>query len=593
MISSSTPAKLKALGRLETIRRDVQRMHSVLESLTLWQPAAGLRRQTEAVLEMLQGVQDRFERKLVVSLIGPSGSGKSTLLNALAGGREWSVSGHDRPTTRMPLVFCREVEDAEPLLQRFGPDAVETRIIPPAAELSQVLLIDSPDTDSVEMERHRPVLNDLIALSDVLICVFDAENPKRRDHVDFLIPHVQRFHGESLIAVLNKCDRQDETELREKILPEFKYYLSAALALPVQDVLAVSARRHLANPQWDPQATPRHEFDQFDRLHGLVFDEFQRPGYAVNRRLENARQLARYLAEEIRSQVEADREQLVQAVELSAEIQKSALQEALSALKQEQLDRIAGVSVLVYQNLSQKWVGPVGWLIALWGRMLIFGTGFAAVLRFGNPLRQILGVLSALWHYKESKAALHAVNQGEGLSGATRAYRRTLIQKWPAAAEKLVCGGFDAGVRRMDQVLPNEEALEGRLSSAWQDLLHQIIDAKCRRLSGPTLQTLLNLPVLLLMAHAGWITAQRYMTAQYLSSDFFLHAVLTILIVLFLIFFLFQGVVRWTAGPEGILRQALAQIQTEGDRFEPGSASAAVQQVETILELPEIFVDFP
>ena len=53
-----------------------------------------------------------------------------------------------------------------------------------------------------------------IARSDMLICVFDSENPKRKDHVDFLAPFIQRFNGESLVVVINKCDRQDELEYR-------------------------------------------------------------------------------------------------------------------------------------------------------------------------------------------------------------------------------------------------------------------------------------------------------------------------------------------------------------------------------------------
>jgi len=73
--------------------------------------------------------------------------------------------------------------------------------------LEHVLIIDTPDTDSMAYQKHGPLVRDAIGRSDMLICVFDSENPKRKDHVDFLAPFVHRFNGESLVVVINKCDR--------------------------------------------------------------------------------------------------------------------------------------------------------------------------------------------------------------------------------------------------------------------------------------------------------------------------------------------------------------------------------------------------
>ena len=52
------------------------------------------------------------------------------------------------------------------------------------------LLVDTPDTDSVASPAHHQLLHQVVARSDVLICVFDAQNPKRRDHIDFMAPLV-------------------------------------------------------------------------------------------------------------------------------------------------------------------------------------------------------------------------------------------------------------------------------------------------------------------------------------------------------------------------------------------------------------------
>ena len=62
---------------------------------------------------MIDAIAARFDRRLVVTLIGPSGSGKSTLVNALAGGAELSETGHRRPTTGRLMVFGSGAEEAD------------------------------------------------------------------------------------------------------------------------------------------------------------------------------------------------------------------------------------------------------------------------------------------------------------------------------------------------------------------------------------------------------------------------------------------------------------------------------------------------
>ena len=92
-------AALKAIGKVEGLKSDLTALRSRLDELPLWMPGKGLGRQCDEALKMIQNISTRFERNLVVTLIGPSGSGKSTLLNALVGRDGLSESGHRRPTT--------------------------------------------------------------------------------------------------------------------------------------------------------------------------------------------------------------------------------------------------------------------------------------------------------------------------------------------------------------------------------------------------------------------------------------------------------------------------------------------------------------
>jgi ABC-type transport system involved in cytochrome bd biosynthesis fused ATPase/permease subunit len=89
-------AVLKAMGRIEGFKNDLRRLNSELGHASLWLPGRGLEIQCDQAVGMIEGIAERFERKLVVTLVGPSGSGKSTLLNALAGVDDLSKIGKSR-----------------------------------------------------------------------------------------------------------------------------------------------------------------------------------------------------------------------------------------------------------------------------------------------------------------------------------------------------------------------------------------------------------------------------------------------------------------------------------------------------------------
>ena len=406
MISNVQIGSIKAMGKIESFKHDVRMLCSAIDRAPMWQPGAGLRKQCDEVLRMIDQMEARFERKLIVTIIGPCGSGKSTLLNALAQVDNLSETGHRRPTTQSIIVLSRETKDADYLKEQLGLGHVDMRSSPAAASLEHVLLIDTPDTDSTQQEKHIHLVQNAIAVSDILICMFDAENPKRKDHVDFLAHYVRLFNGDALVVVINKCDRQDEKELTQTIVPEFLEFIKAAWEKPIQKIFCISARQHLKDPQWDLSATPKHDFDEFIDLKQMIFGTFNQPGYSIDRRIENAQSLRDYIFEEATLEIQKDSKTLKETKQHIREAEKNALNAALSAFKKGDFKRMLGINVLVYQKLAQRWLGPVGWLIAIWARILILGTGITAMFRFGNPVRQLAGMVSSLVHFKESKAAM-------------------------------------------------------------------------------------------------------------------------------------------------------------------------------------------
>ncbi len=576
---------LKALAKIEGFKNDLNRLATTLGSLSLWHPAAPHQKQCHMAIQMIDNIAERFERKLVVTIVGPCGAGKSTLLNALVGVDDLSPAGHQRPTTGQVIVFSSDDRDADQLIETLGSESVAVKSSPAAALLEHVLIIDTPDTDSMAYQKHGPLVREAIGRSDMLICVFDSENPKRKDHVDFLAPFIQRFHGESLVVVINKCDRQDEQELKNRILPDFSAYIQAGWQTTVQRMLCVCARRHLQNPQWDESARPKHDFDQFEMLQQLLFDNLNRAGYVVDRRLENARNLRDFVFNEVGREVSRHRKSLAAAAEQFRNAEKKSYLDAVAAMKNDDSHQVLGVSLMIYQKLAQRWIGPIGWMTAIWARLLLFGAGIAALFRFGRPVSQIIGLISAWRHYKNSKSAMADTSNDGRVGAGLRTYRLATMSNWPNVAESMIGGGFDSTVRRVDEALPADSTISEQFAGRWSSSLESEMERISRRLSGLLLQILFNLPALAILGYTGWITVQRFLMGSYLAFDFFLHALWTIGIVLLLSFFLFQVWVRLAAGPDRITRRAFEKMKRQADHLEGIKTHPVLEQLETLLEL--------
>lgn len=584
-ISKGQTSSIKALGRIESFKNDIMMLQATIGRAPLWRPGISLRKQCDEVLRMITHLEERFGRKLVVTLIGPCGSGKSTMLNALAGVDALSNVGHMRPTTQNIIVFGQNRGDADQFIQQLGKESVESRSSHVAGSLEHVVLIDTPDTDSTEMEKHIPLLREAITLSDVLICVFDSENPKRRDHVDFLAPYVRLFDGDALVVVINKCDRQDKNELEEKIVPEFIGFIRSAWERPIQTVLCVSARRHLKDPKWDETASPKHDFDQFEELKQLIFGTFNRPGYIVDKRLEHVRSLRDYVFAEANSEVAKDLERLGKAKENIRAVERKAVEDALATFKTTDSKHVIGINVMLYQRLAHKWLGPVGWMIAIWARILIFGTGIVSMVRFGNPIRQIMGMVSSLRHFKETRTAVDETGREGWFVSALRDYQLAIFHEWPDIAESLVKSRFDPSVRRIEEILPEKEALNMDLGALWNDALDITIERAAQVLSSSILQLIFNIPVIGILGHVGWITVRGYFSRNFFSPDFFLHSFLIIAIILFLSFFIFQGCVRLIAGSDRMMRKTFDRIKQQVDQFRPISMNPVGEQIDAVLAL--------
>jgi len=583
MNQANHPEIIQTLGKIAACRSEVQDIVTFLGAISLWRPGMALKKECGEILDIIDDNERRFERKLMIAVIGPGGSGKSTLVNALAGIDDLSDAGNKRPTTTEVVWVCRSPGDVDFLDPIFNPEDVRVIAEPGAHQIEHLLLVDTPDIDSTHQAAHKPLVKRVIEMADVLLCVFNSENPKTRDQVDFFHPYVQRFHGESIIGILNKCDRVDERELKEVILPDFTQHISNAWERPLTSVYCISARRHLKDPNWDVNAGPKHNFDQYVDLEDLVTGTYSLSNITADRRLKNVQQLRDFAHNEVQDAIQQCKTSLQAASSRMRDVEKTALKEAFETLKSEGTGQVLGVNVLLYQKIAQRWFGPVGWLIAVWARILIFGTGLMALFRFGNPVRQILGIISSLRHFKEAEASIAAGEKSDQLGAAMGKYRMAVLKKWPEVADMLVQGGFEESVRQAETGMADQYELNETLSVMWQETLGSTIEKTARHFSGMWLQILLNIPSISMLAHIGWLTVKHYFAEDYLATDFFIHAFLTVGIVMFLSFFLFQVFLRMLSGPERIITRAFEQVNTRLDPLQRMSIGPVFKQLDKLI----------
>jgi hypothetical protein len=226
-----------------------------------------------------------------------------------------------------------------------------------------------------------------------------------------------------------------------------------------------------------------------------------------------------------------------------------------------------------------RWVGPVGWVLAVWTRLMAVGGGIAAMLRLGRPPR---GFFSNRRPGKGSTLA-----DAGGLESALRRYRLELVGGWPEVAELLVRGRFDSAVRSIDTPMTSTGRFEEQLSSLWDRAIEREVDVMARRLGGGWLQILMNAPVLGILGYVGWVTVKTFFSADYLTGDYFLHAFWVIAIALLLSFFALQVLIRLTASPERIMTRALDRLQKEIGELDGLAGHPLRTQLDAVLRMAE------
>ena len=129
-----------------------------------WKPLTQETERLRLRLDELRERESRMDDVLIVALVGGSGVGKSTLLNALAGD-ELAQTSEFRPCTAIPTVYH------PPGAQLDFP--AEWRRVSGSA-LENLVLVDTPDSDTIVTE-HRERVIEVLAKCDLILMCADSE----------------------------------------------------------------------------------------------------------------------------------------------------------------------------------------------------------------------------------------------------------------------------------------------------------------------------------------------------------------------------------------------------------------------------------
>ena len=136
----------------------------------------------------------------VVAFVGATGAGKSSLINALVR-QEVTHVAPTRPATTRAIAVSETA--ASSLLDWLG--VQERHVVPGALGSKELVLIDLPDIDSVELA-HQETAERFVERADAVVVVLDPQKYADALVHDYFLKKMSQHSGTTLI-ILNQADR--------------------------------------------------------------------------------------------------------------------------------------------------------------------------------------------------------------------------------------------------------------------------------------------------------------------------------------------------------------------------------------------------
>lgn len=442
--------------------------------------------------------ESRLDELLVIALVGGSGVGKSTLLNALAGD-QLAATSEFRPCTAVPTVY-------------HPPGATvsfEGWTCVSGSALEHLVIIDTPDSDTIVREHRTLVIEALRQCDLILIC---GSTEKYLDEATWsLLRPLQRERA--MVCVETKASEQAES-IREHWLARM-----AEQDFEIAHYFRVSARRALDRKLTGQSAGS--EFD-FPALENFLREELTRERIQRIKR-SNAIGLLSKTITSLQEHIVAREPNLI---ELQGILQKA------------EFETIGEAARLIRENLFAE---PHLWNFALGREITLRAKGLVGTLfRLFEGLRllptRIAGWLPGL--AKGGRAGRHAAalladaaDLHDGLWLTPNALQPRYLGKHSELSLEFARAGFDPP-QRDASLAAFTTALEQRMTEFLRGPVRQRIVTRARALTGWPATLLADAAPVAFLGFTCYRIVCDYFSVQALTGTFFLYSVTVLAIIL-------------------------------------------------------------